>query len=262
MRTNTTTQTNAIALKAIAILAMLAFALFLTGGLQQAHAAEMLNANQKGSITISPEAKGGNAVSGTFEIYKVADALADNSGWHFEWAKGYEGTDHALYDKTGELDDTYKSNLLKLLKDKVKAQKPTQKSKSSSQTATFSNLSVGLYYVEMTDVQKGYETIDPFLVTVPTADANGNLTYDVVANTKAGNVAKKTNPNPTPPSETTKKKTEENPTPSSTSTTTASKTLPQTGQLWWPVFVLAIAGAALVIAGVARRRSGKNGLSR
>lgn len=34
--------------------------------------------------------------------------------------------------------------------------------------------------------------------------------------------------------------------------------LPQTGQLWWPVPVLACAGVALVLVGLARRRAGKN----
>lgn len=32
--------------------------------------------------------------------------------------------------------------------------------------------------------------------------------------------------------------------------------LPQTGQLWWPVPILAIAGLMLMIAGIIRRRTG------
>lgn len=32
--------------------------------------------------------------------------------------------------------------------------------------------------------------------------------------------------------------------------------LPQTGQLWWPVPILAIAGLMLMIVGIIRRRTG------
>ena len=35
--------------------------------------------------------------------------------------------------------------------------------------------------------------------------------------------------------------------------------LPQTGQLWWPVPLLALAGAALMAAGILRRRGGRRG---
>ena len=244
MRTNTTNEMKAIALKAMAVLAMLAFALSATAHPQTAYAAEMLDPSQKGSLTISPESSDGKALSGTFEIYKVADAVVDNTGWHFEWAEGYEGTDHALYDQTGELSDSYKSHIVGLLESKVASQEPTQKSAVASETTTFSDLPVGLYYVKMADVQDGYETINPFLVSIPTASADGTLTYDVTANSKAGTAEAK-------PS-----------TPSETSAATAESKLPQTGQLWWPVFVLAAAGAGLIVAGAVRRHSGMSSQSR
>ena len=246
MRTQKTIEMKAIALKAIAVLAMLAFALSATAHPQTASAAEMLDASQKGSLAISPESTDGKAVSGTFEIYKVADAVADGTGWHFEWAEGYEDTDHALYDQTGELSDTYKSHIVGLLESKVASQEPTQKSAAASETTTFSNLTVGLYYVKMADVQDGYETISPFLVSIPTSSADGTLTYNVTANSKAGTAAVK----PSTPSE------------PETPAATATNNLPQTGQLWWPVFVLGAAGAGLIVAGVVRRRSATSSQSR
>jgi hypothetical protein len=249
MRTQTIIDTKAFALRAVAVLALVAFALCMTARFQTADAAEMLNADQKGSLTISPVNTDNKSVSGTFEIYKVATAVTDGTGWHFEWAKGYEGTDHALYDKTGKLSAAYTKQLVSLLKSKVKNQKPTQKSASNAATTTFSNLSVGLYYVKMTNVQKGYDTISPFLVSIPTSDADGNLTYNVTANTKAGKAEKES-------SSTTSSTT------GSSSGSSSTETLPQTGQLWWPVFVLIAAGAAFLLAGVARRHSGKNDAAR
>lgn len=243
MKTNTARETKSTVLVAVAALAMLAFALLLPAGIQTAHAAEMLDANQKGSLTISPQSSDGKAVSGTFEVYKVADAVADGTGWHFQWAAGYEDTDHALHDMTGELSDSYKSNLVSLLESKVDGQEPTQKSQSASETTTFSDLSVGLYYVKMTDVQDGYDTISPFLVSIPTADSDGSLTYNVTANSKAG-VAEVVPPTPSNPEQKPESPTTQN--------------LPQAGEQSLPVATLVIAGAVLVAAGVARRRFGKN----
>lgn len=256
MKTNTTTETNAIALVTAAVIALLASLLFVAPFFQAADAAEMLDADQKGSLTISPQSADGKAVSGTFEIFKVATAAADGNGWHFQWAKGYEGTDHALGTQTGDLSDSYRNQLVSLLKDKVDARKPTQKSQSASKTTTFSDLSVGLYYVRMTGVQSGYDTISPFLVSIPTAGSDGSLIYNVTANSKAGRAQKESGGTSGSTSTTSTK------TPSGSSGSSPTETLPQTGQLWWPVFVLIAAGAVLVLAGVVRRRSGKNDVSR
>jgi hypothetical protein len=71
----------------------------------------------------------------------------------------------------------------------------------------------------------------------------------VTANTKAGKAEKES-------SSTTSSTT------GSSSGSSSTETLPQTGQLWWPVFVLIAAGAAFLLAGVARRHSGKNDAAR
>lgn len=257
IRTHTATETNAATLVA-AVIALLASLLIAGACSQTAAAAEMLDANQKGSLTIVPESTDGNTVSGAFEIYRVATAVADGKGWHFQWAQGYEGTDHALSSKTGELDDSYKNQLLSLLKDKVDAREPTQKSRSASKTTTFSRLPVGLYYVKMTDVQSGYDTISPFLVSIPTAASDGGLTYHVTASSKAGKADPESGSTSGGTSGGTS--TASSKAPSGSTGSPSAKTLPQTGQLWWPAFVLFAAGAALIIAGIARRRSGKNGM--
>lgn len=85
---------------------------------------------------------------------------------------------------------------------------------------------------------EGYDAIQPFLVTVPIME-NGQYVYDVDAHPKAGTSSRKTTQ--TPP------------------TQEVLSALPQTGQLNWPVPVLAVTGAVLVAAGVVlKKRSGQN----
>ena len=43
----------------------------------------------------------------------------------------------------------------------------------------------------------------------------------------------------------------------STSGNTARVTLPQTGQLWWPVWILAGAGVVLLVIGLIRRKTSR-----
>lgn len=86
---------------------------------------------------------------------------------------------------------------------------------------------------------------------------NGNNTPD---NTTPGSNTPNTpglpedNGGPNPPSSTTSKTTE----PNSASYTATGEKLPQTGQLWWPIWALLVAGGVLVIAGVAWRHGHAN----
>ena len=98
-------------------------------------------------------------------------------------------------------------------------------------TATFSNLTLGLYLVVQDTASKGYDTVKPFLVSVPQR-ADGKLIYDVNASPKVSAAS---------------------PTPSTPPNKPGSPRLPQTGQLWWPVPVLAVLGLAFVAAGWKRR---------
>ncbi len=115
----------------------------------------------------------------------------------------------------------------------------------------FSDLSIGLWLFENKKPADGYEIFTPFVVSVPTYDEDSRLyNYDIDATPK---VAVKKAVTPPPPSITVTPSIA-TPTPS-TATPTPKPTLPQTGQLWWPVPVLAIAGAAFILFGWLRRRS-------
>lgn len=104
--------------------------------------------------------------------------------------------------------------------------------------AVFGDLKAGLYLIVQKQAAEGYDAIQPFLVTVPIME-NGQYVYDVNAHPKVGTASRKTTQ--TPP------------------TQEVLSALPQTGQLNWPVPVLAVTGAVLVAAGVVlKKRSGQN----
>lgn len=92
---------------------------------------------------------------------------------------------------------------------------------------TFSGLMPGLYLLVQTEAASGYELIAPFLVSLPVYEADG-YHYDVDASPKFQLSAIPTQPQPS---------------------------LPQTGQLNWPVPVLGISGLILFLLGLLLQRS-------
>ena len=101
----------------------------------------------------------------------------------------------------------------------------------------FDSLAPGLYVISQPKAADGYEPVAPFLVTVPFKGEDGKLQYDVDARPKVEK-ARKSTPTPTPPV-----------------TKTPPPKLPQTGQLWWPVPLLVIAGLLFILAGWRRKRA-------
>ena len=93
----------------------------------------------------------------------------------------------------------------------------------------FSGLSVGLYLVTQLEDSEGGRRMNAFLISIP--DAGG--ARELVAAPKPGFYTPTEAPSPTPA-----------PPPE----------IPQTGQLWWPVPVLAILGFGLLAFGFALRR--------
>lgn len=107
--------------------------------------------------------------------------------------------------------------------------------------AIFSNLRQGLYLIVQNKAADGYEKITPFLVSVPNEE-DGTYLYDVDATPKLSTLTK-TEPKPT------------------TSNKPTDPSLPQTGQLNWPVPVLAALGLLLFSIGcVLRSRPGEEQL--
>lgn len=243
-----------------------------------AFALEVVDLSRTGSIKVSlydsetSEAVGG----GTLTLYRVAKVQKDNANLSFVYTNGFE-------DCGVELGDLSEGELAGRLAEKIAATaESTTVEISDFGTAEFGDLEVGLYLVVQTTAAENYNVINPFLVSVPIQE-NGGYVYDVDALPKVGTATKKTPEPPDTPDtpDTPDKPDEENPnTPAAPGPDNpdgwvlgahgekiylnpeapspdnpngyvmGAHGLPQTGQLNWPIPVLAVTGAVLVAAGI------------
>lgn len=240
-----------------------------------AFALEVVDLSRTGSIKVSlydsetSEAVGG----GTLTLYRVAKVQKDNANLSFVYTNGFE-------DCGVELGDLSEGELAGRLAEKIAATaESTTVEISDLGVAEFGDLEVGLYLVVQTTAAENYNVINPFLVSVPIQE-NGSYVYDVDALPKVGTAAKKT-PEPPDTPDTPDKPDEENPnTPAAPGPDNpdgwvlgangekiylnpeapspdnpngyvmGAHGLPQTGQLNWPIPVLAVTGVVLMAAGI------------
>lgn len=246
-----------------------------------AFALEVVDLSRTGSIKVSlydsetAEAVGG----GTLTLYRVAKVQKDNANLSFVYTNGFE-------DCGVELGDLSEGELAGRLAEKIAATaESTTVEISDFGAAEFGDLEVGLYLVVQTTAAENYNVINPFLVSVPIQE-NGSYVYDVDALPKVGTAAKKAPEPPDKPDtpdtpDTPDKPEEENPnTPAAPGPDNpdgwvlgangekiyrnpeapspdnpngyvmGAHGLPQTGQLNWPIPVLAVTGVVLVAAGI------------
>lgn len=253
-------------------------------------ALEVVDLSRTGSIKVSlydsetSEAVGG----GTLTLYRVAKVQKDNANLSFVYTNGFE-------DCGVELGDLSEGELAGRLAEKIAATaESTTVEISDFGTAEFGDLEVGLYLVVQTTAAENYNVINPFLVSVPIQE-NGSYVYDVDALPKVGTAAKKTPEPPDTPDkpdtpDTPDKPEEENPnTPAAPGPDNpdgwvlgangekiyrnpeapspdnpnghvmGAHGLPQTGQLNWPIPVLAVTGVVLVAAGIKLKKGDPQG---
>lgn len=200
-----------------------------------------LDFSQTGSVALTLADSDGNTVSGgAVTIYEVAALYLDDGNMAYAYTDAFSGCTAAL--------DVENTSLAATLASYVSAHgiSGTTAAIGSDGTVTFSGLELGLYLVVQTTDSDNYETINPFLVTVP-MESDGAWLYDVDASPKVGAVT------PIEPED----EEEEDPGETTTTTTTTTTTLPQTGQLNWPVPVLAVSGVVLFALGWGLSRSGR-----
>lgn len=203
-----------------------------------ASSTEMPDLDRKGSLSITFTCDGkpisdGNKVG----IFKVADAVVDN-GYKFVW-NGEFAAAGVMPENLDAVNGELAEKLVNIAKDKRVPLYRNSQELDEKGNVKFNDLEVGLYLVvhakkveiTLSDKSTVTYTINPFLVSVP-QNEDGKLVYDVVTNPKVSPEKSTTPPpkKPTPP----------------------PKRVPQTGQLWWPVFVLGAAGMILITVGFVR----------
>lgn len=196
-----------------------------------AHARETLDFAKKGSLTLTMICDGERVPGGFLTLYRVGEIVEENGNDSFVL------TDTFLQ-SGADLSQENWTELAKELEQYVLKQKISADVKEISEEGevSFTDLTPGLYLVIQSKPADGYEKMSPFLVSIP-MNEDGTYLYDVDASPKTEIVKKPTATTAT--TATTQKEPPE---------TTITK-LPQTGQLNWPVPVLALLGLLLFSLG-------------
>lgn len=208
------------------ILSMLAVLLLLGSVALTAFASEIPDLTKNGSITFTMDWENKPLNSGSLSIYRVGIIAADKSLYHFELID-------ALKDSKLSLEKVDDPNLAKDLAILALKKNLTEiKTHIKNGKAVFPDVAPGLYVVMQNaeDASNGFAPINPFLISVPRYE-NGVYELDVTADPKVPFESIPTDPTKPKPTKPT------------------GPTLPQTGQLNWPVPLLAVSGVALFAVG-------------
>ena len=200
---------------------------------------------------------------GELTLYQVATVKRTGGDLSYAYTGDFAGCGVPLGDLS---DSTLADRLAKYLPVPAIA---AQQNVTEKGYADFAKLPQGLYLVVQTKASHGYEAIKPFLVSIPLPDGNGWI-YDVDATPKVGATIPETPDIPdtpdvpdTPPGNPDTPDTPDTPDyPEQPDTPVYPSNpdkpvLPQTGQLNWPVPVLACSGVLLFAVGWVLNRQGK-----
>ena len=220
---------------------------------------------------------------GELTVYRVAEVQRKNGNLNFEYCGDFDGCAIELGDLT---DSTLAGQLQEYLSDNAEG---TVREVDANGNVNFDDLELGLYLVVQTKASKGYKPVNSFLVSLPMAE-DGQWNYEVDASPKIGAYTPEPETPPSPPDTPDKPDkpntpdTPENPdnpdnpvSPGNPDNPVAPGTpdnpeapgspdnpvlpghpdhpvLPQTGQLNWPIPVMAISGMLLFAFGWATDR--------
>lgn len=206
------------------IISLLVAALLLCGMSLTVFAHEVPDLTRTGTIEVTMHSGESTVPGGSLTIYRVGDIHEDNGNYSYRLTDQFAGSGVELTD----VQSYYLALELAEYAEEQSLEGVTQEIDEDG----FMIFAVdpGLYLLVQNEAAEGYLKVSPFLVGMPNME-NGKYVYEVDASPKV-------NPKPAP----------EEPT-EPTETKPPQEELPQTGQLNWPVPVLAVSGLALFIAG-------------
>lgn len=217
------------------------------------YAASVPDLERRGSVSVTMEYDGEAVCGGSLSLYHVGDAEEKDGNYSFVLTGDFA-------ESGADLSDISAPGLAKELAEFAERNSLTGTTIEAGEDGcvVFSDLEVGLYLILQKEAAQGYNRISPFLVTVPIME-NGEYVYEVNAGSKMELTKAPDGPdepdNPDTPDEPDKPgtpdkpDTPDNPNNPGSSSPLANQTLPQTGQLNWPVPVLAVLGLLLFSAG-------------
>ena len=199
-----------------------------------AHAVPDESRNVHCSITVSMTYREKAVCGGKLALYKVGDVAENDGNYSFVPVEAIRGD----IPEFGDIESPELAGKLAKLEKQLTPVTADPVTVGKDGTATFSNLTFGLYLVVQKTAASGYGKIAPFLVSVPYLYAD-EYQYDVTSQPKT-DLEREVKPTAPP------------------SSGGGGKKLPQTGQLWWPVPVLACAGLGCIAVGLFRRREARD----
>ena len=174
-----------------------------------------------GSITVSMQFDGEPVPGGKLTLYRVGEVSQDDGNYTFVPTGEFTrwGSDFGTLDSAEQNAQTAKS-LKRFIQSNGEDISGITKRIGDNGEVTFFNLEQGLYLLVQTEPATGFSPVNPFLVSLPFLK-DGDYHYDLDAQAKT-----ELEEAPKPPQK-------------------PGGKLPQTGQLNWPVPVLAAAGLTL-----------------
>ena len=181
-----------------------------------------------GSITFEMVKNGKALDGGSLNLCKVGNIQEDDGDYSFVLIEELKGSNVDLRTPT---DPEVAGKLLELVK---KHPLTTQNAPIVKGKTSFPELPVGLYLIwqDEKDATEGFSPIQPFLISIPRRVGDQYI-QDIVAKPKVPLESEPTEPTTPPP-----------PPPP------PPPYLPQTGQLNWPVPVMAVSGCVLFVLGL------------
>lgn len=203
-----------------------------------ASAHDVPDLDRTGEISVTMKEDGKTVPGGSLTLYRVGEVVENDGDYAFALAEELDNTGIVL-------NDLQSASLAEKLAKEVKDSKLTGATQTidGNGKAVFEELELGLYLAVQNKAASGYEKADPFLITLPMYDGEA-YQYEVDASPKVQLEQAKDSP-------------DDDDDDNDTTGGKRDDRLPQTGQLNWPVPVLAMAGLFLLIVGVALRRKGQ-----
>ena len=187
------------------------------------------------SITVTMTYQEKALPGGTLALYKVGDVAEEDGNYSFVPVEAIR-EDFAQF---GDIQSPELAGKLHKLESKLTPVTALPQKVGEEGKVTFLNLPFGLYLVVQKTAPAGYGKTEPFLVSLPYL-YEGEYQYDVASQPKT-DLEREVPTKPTT-------------SPTTKPAAASGGKLPQTGQLWWPVPVLACGGLGCIVVGLFRRR--------
>ena len=185
-----------------------------------AFAHDVPDLNRTGQIAVAMRFDGEAVPGGELTIYRVGEVHEDDGNFSFVPTGDFADCGYAF-------DNPESAALASALADLAENAAGVTAAIGEDGTAVFENLAPGLYLIVQSTAAEGYNPAAPFLVGIPVMK-DGAYVYEIDASPKVELKKAPATPTPKP---------------------TTDEKLPQTGQMNWPVPVLAALGVMLFTFG-------------